>query len=179
MKHINVEIKARCFHLQKVEAFLLQHDAFYQGTDYQKDTYFNVPNGRMKLRQGNIENSLIFYNRNNQKGPKQSDFQLIQIDNGPQLEQLLESALGVKIIVEKERRIYFLDNVKIHLDHLADLGSFVEIEASNISAPEKTVEELHQQCQHLMQAFDIKEEDLIENSYSDMREEAQSRKPKA
>ncbi len=168
MKHINVEIKARCFHPEKVEAFLLQHNAIFKGTDDQKDTYFNVPNGRLKLRQGNIENNLIFYQRNNQAGPKQSDFELVKIDQGPELEQLLQHALGVKVIVEKKRKIYFLDNVKIHLDQLESLGSFVEIEAGNITAPDKTVEELHQQCQQLMEAFGIKEKDLLENSYSDM-----------
>ena len=67
MKFINVEIKAKCFHPEKVEAFLLNNNATFKGTDLQKDIYFNVPEGRLKLRQGNIENNLIFYKRNNFK----------------------------------------------------------------------------------------------------------------
>lgn len=168
MKHINIEIKAKCFHPQKVEAFLIQNNASLKGTDYQKDTYFNVPHGRLKLRQGNIENNLIFYKRDNQKGPKQSNFHLVPVTNAVELENLLTETLGVKVIVEKKRQIWFLDNIKIHLDEVPGLGSFVEIEAGNILDPSLTVEQLHAQCSNLMQHFDIQEEDLIENSYSDL-----------
>lgn len=168
MKHINIEIKAKCFHPEKVEAFLVSANAVFKGIDLQKDTYFNVPNGRLKLRQGNIENNLIFYNRNNQKGPKQSDFQLAPVAKAAEMENLLTEALGVKVVVEKKRRIFFLDNIKIHLDEVPPLGSFVEIEASNLSNLSLTVEQLHKQCADLMQHFKIREEDLIENSYSDM-----------
>ena len=168
MKHINIEIKAKCFHPQKVEAFLVSANAVFKGTDLQKDTYFNVLNGRLKLRQGNIENNLIYYNRNNQKGPKQSDFQLVPVKDAIAMENLLTEALGRKVVVEKKRKIFFLDNIKIHLDEVPQLGSFVEIEASNISNPSLSVEQLHTQCADLMQHFEIKDEDLIENSYSDM-----------
>lgn len=168
MKHINIEIKAKCFHPQKVEAFLIQNNATLKGTDHQKDTYFQVPHGRLKLRQGNIENNLIFYKRNNQKGPKQSNFHLVPVINVVDLENLLTETLGVKVIVEKKRQIWFLDNIKIHLDEVPGLGNFVEIEAGNVLDPSLTVEQLHAQCSNLMQHFDIKEEDLIENSYSDM-----------
>lgn len=168
MKHINIEIKAKCFHPQKVEAFLVSANAFFKGTDNQKDTYFNVPEGRLKLRQGNIENNLIFYKRNNQKGPKQSDFHLVPVQDAKAMEHLLTEALGIKVIVEKKRKIFFLDNIKIHLDEVPQLGSFVEIEASNLSNPALTVEKLHKQCAELMLLFKIKDEDLIENSYSDM-----------
>ena len=168
MKHINVEIKAKCFHLKKVEAFLVNNGARFVGTDYQKDTYFNVPDGRFKLRRGNIENSLIFYKRNNQPGPKQSDFHLVKFEDGKALEQLLTEALGIKVVVEKKRSIYYLDNVKIHLDELEGLGTFVEIEASSINAADKTIDDLRKQCEALIATFDIKEQDLIHNSYSDI-----------
>lgn len=168
MKHINIEIKAKCFHPKKVEAFLVSASALFKGTDLQKDTYFNVPNGRLKLRQGNIENNLIFYNRNNQKGPKQSDFYLLPVANAREMETLLTGALGVKVIVEKKRNIYFLGNIKIHIDEVPQLGCFVEIEASNLLDSSLTIAQLHKQCADLMQHFEIKEEDLVENSYSDM-----------
>jgi adenylate cyclase class 2 len=168
MKHINIEIKAKCFHPQKVEAFLVSANAIFKGTDNQKDTYFNVPIGRLKLRQGNIENNLIFYKRNDQKGPKQSDFHLMRMADATGMENLLAEALGIKVIVEKKRKIFFLDNIKIHLDEVPQLGSFVEIEASNVTNPLLTVEELYKQCADLMKHFEIKDEDLIENSYSDM-----------
>ncbi|HRH50125.1 MAG TPA: class IV adenylate cyclase [Panacibacter sp.] len=168
MKFINVEIKAKCFHPEKVEAFLLKNKADFKGTDLQKDIYFNVPAGRLKLRQGNIENNLIFYKRNDQKGPKQSDFYLVPVPKPDLMESLLTEALGMKVTVEKKRKIFYLGNIKVHLDEVPGLGNFVEIEASNMFMPKITVEELQKQCADLMQHFNIKEEDLIENSYSDM-----------
>lgn len=168
MNHINIEIKAKCFHPGKVEAFLLSNGARFVGLDHQKDTYFQVPAGRLKLRQGNIENSLIFYRRPNQEGPKQSDFSLSKVTDGLATEQLLEKALGIKVVVEKYRKIFFIDNVKFHLDEVPGLGSFVEIEAGNLSDASKTIEVLRDQCNYYMKAFEISEKDLINHSYSDM-----------
>lgn len=168
MSHINIEIKAKCFHPEKVEAFLLANGARYIGLDHQKDTYFHVPSGRLKLRQGNIENSLIFYNRPDASGPKQSDFLLCAVADGPAQEALLAKALGVKVVVEKHRKIFFIDNIKFHIDEVPGLGAFVEIEAGNIHNPSLTIEQLKEQCNYYMQAFNIQEADLAERSYSDM-----------
>ncbi|MFT5647501.1 MAG: adenylate cyclase class 2, partial [Aureispira sp.] len=66
----NVEIKAKCADIKVLEKILLEHQADYKGLDHQIDTYFNVPNGRLKLREGNIENALIHYDRGNQAKPK-------------------------------------------------------------------------------------------------------------
>jgi adenylate cyclase class 2 len=60
--------------------------------------------GRLKLRQGNIEQTLIFYNRPDQEGPKQSDFYLSKMTDGTATENLLEKALGVKVVVDKYRK---------------------------------------------------------------------------
>jgi len=168
MSHTNIEIKAKCFHPEKVEAFLLSDGARFIGLDHQKDTYFKVPAGRLKLRQGNIENSLIFYHRPDQEGPKQSDFSLSPVTDGPATEELLQKALGIKVVVEKYRKIFFIGNVKFHLDEVPGLGSFVEIEAGNLGDPSKTIDDLKAQCDHYMRAFDIADGDLIHHSYSDM-----------
>lgn len=168
MSYINIEIKAKCFHPEKVEAFLLSAGAKFVGLDHQKDTYFTVPAGRLKLRQGNIENTLIFYNRPDQEGPKQSDFFLSKMTDGPATEQLLAKALGIKVIVEKFRKIFYIDNVKFHLDEVPGLGSFTEIEAGNLADPSKTIDDLKAQCDYYMKAFEIDDKDLIHHSYSDM-----------
>jgi predicted adenylyl cyclase CyaB len=168
MSHINIEIKAKCFRSEKVEAFLLENGARYIGLDHQKDTYFHVPSGRLKLRQGNIENSLIFYNRPDESGPKQSDFLLCPVTDGPSQEALLAKALGVKVVVEKHRKIFYIGNIKFHIDEVPGLGAFVEIEAGNIHDPSLTIEQLKEQCNYYMQAFEIQEADLADRSYSDM-----------
>lgn len=168
MAYINIEIKARCFHPEKVEAFLLSAGARFVGVDHQKDTYFQVPSGRLKLRQGNIEQTLIFYQRKDGEGPKQSDFSLCKITDGPATEDVLTRSLGVKVVVEKHRKIFYIDNVKFHIDDVPGLGSFVEIEAGNLLDPSITTEQLNAQCARYMEAFGIDAGDLVANSYSDM-----------
>jgi predicted adenylyl cyclase CyaB len=167
MPFINIEIKARTNNASAIRQFLLSNGAEFKGTDHQTDTYFTVPKGRLKLRQGNIENNLIWYERNDQPGPKQSNFQLVAVEDAEGLRSILSKTIGIKIVVAKKREIYFIDNVKFHLDELPELGSFVEIEASNKTA-DLPVEQLREQCNHYMLAFAIEEKDLVYNSYSDM-----------
>ncbi len=165
--HLNIEIKARCHHPASVRNYLLQHRAVYKGLDEQTDTYFLVPHGRLKLRQGNIENNLIWYQRNNQEGPKSSSFKLLPVNDGNEMLQLLGAALGIKVIVKKSREIYYIENVKFHLDTIEGLGSFVEIEAGDILAP-LSAAALDAQCRYYMQELEIAEADLLKMSYSDM-----------
>jgi predicted adenylyl cyclase CyaB len=167
MKYINIEIKARTSRADFIRNYLLKAGADFKGADVQTDTYFKVASGRLKLRQGKIENNLIYYDRPNQEGPKQSDFLLQPVQDGDGLRIILSKALGIKVTVTKTREIYYIGNVKFHIDQLEGLGSFVEIEAGNKLA-DLTVEELDQQCRHYMLEFGITNEDLLSNSYSDM-----------
>lgn len=167
MPHLNVEIKASCTDPGFIRHYLLQHEADFKGTDEQTDTYFNVPDGRLKLREGIIENNLIFYKRNNQAGPKNSYFQLVKVTDPTGLKAVLEKSCGIKMIVKKRREIYYINNVKFHIDEVSGLGSFVEIEAGNLLA-DKTESELLDQCNFYLNEFGIREEDLIAESYSDL-----------
>jgi adenylate cyclase, class 2 len=167
MKYINIEIKARTDKPGFVRDYLRKAGADYKGTDLQTDTYFRVPSGRLKLRQGKIENNLIFYDRPNQEGPKQSDFMLHPVQDSDGLKTILTKALGIKVTVTKKREIYYINNIKFHIDELEGLGSFVEIEAGNKLA-DLSVEQLNEQCRFYMQELGIAGEDLLSNSYSDM-----------
>ena len=167
MPYLNVEIKARCTNPAFIRDYLLSNNAEFRGTDEQTDTYFHVPHGRLKLREGNIENNLIYYERSNQAGPKDSHFQLVKINDAAGLKEALAKANGIKTVVKKKREIYYIANVKFHIDEVPGLGSFVEIEAGNILA-DLSKEQLKEQCDYYLQAFNIQPEDLIEVSYSDM-----------
>ena len=167
MSHLNVEIKARCTDPSFIRNYLVNNSADFKGVDEQSDTYFNVPDGRLKLREGKIENNLIFYNRNDQTGPKSSHFHLIKVEDAKGLKEVLGKSCGIKMIVRKRREIYYIDNVKFHIDELPELGTFIEIEAGNILA-NKTEAELLEQCNFYLNEFGIKEEDLVAESYSDM-----------
>lgn len=165
--HLNVEIKAHCKNPSIVLEVLKKRKAKFTGEDHQVDTYFNVKKGRLKLREGNIENALIYYERPDQAGPKNSQVHLYKCKPDKALKEVLAASLGVFKIVDKRRKIYFIGNVKFHLDEVKGLGSFVEIEAidEDGSIGEVVLEE---QCRYYLKLFEIKKEELIENSYSDM-----------
>lgn len=167
MAYLNVEIKARCSNPGKIRELLFEEDARFIGVDLQTDTYFQTVNGRLKLREGNIENSLIYYERPDQPGMKQSNFTLVKIEDAKGLKSVLTSSLGIKTIVHKSREIYYIDNVKFHIDEVNGLGSFVEIEAGNMLA-DLSKAELEAQCAYYLELFGIESGSLIEYSYSDM-----------
>ena len=162
------EIKAYCNNPEAIEKYLLENSATYKGIDHQIDTYFNVPNGRLKLRQGTIESNLIQYNRIEVKDVKKSEVKLFQVvQNHTDLYEVLKTALDVKTVVDKKRKIFFIGNVKFHIDEVAKLGSFVEIEAIG----EKGVsdeQELQRQCDYYIKALKINKDDFIDASYSDL-----------
>ena len=165
--HLNVEIKAKSNNNDEIRKILNEQHADFKGTAKQTDTYFKVKFGRLKLREGNIENNLIHYNREEKAGPKQSEVILYKSEPGSSLKSILLNSLEVLVVVEKSREIYFIENVKFHLDEVDRLGSFVEIEAIDKNG-DWGKEKLLEQCQYYMQLFGIDEINLLENSYSDM-----------
>ena len=167
MKVINVEIKAICNDLERIRRILLERNANFIGLDHQVDTYFHSSSGRLKLREGNIENNLIWYRRPDQAGPKTSHCVLYKTEKDSALKAILHDAMGVMVVVDKKREIYFIDNIKIHLDQVKGLGTFLEIEAQSEEG-DKSEELLHRQCVQLMDEWGIRNEDLLNDSYSDL-----------
>ena len=171
---LNVEIKAKSDNQTQIREILKSKKAEYIGTDYQIDTYFNIDNGRMKLREGNIENNLIHYKRENKKGPKQSKIILYKSEPDSSLKRLLTEAIGILTIIEKKREIYFIDNVKFHVDTVKELGTFIEIEAIDKNG-ELEKEKLLEQCEFYLNLFNISKNDLVSVSYSDLILKKQSK----
>lgn len=155
------------------EEKLRGHGPRFVGEDRQVDTYFNVPQGRLKLREGNIENALIHYLREDVAGAKQSTVLLYQHQPDGSLKQILTAALGVKTVVDKKRKIYFIDEVKFHFDEVEGLGSFVEIEAIDRDGS-IGLEKLKEQCAFYINVLGIQPSDHLPGSYSDMLESKQS-----
>ncbi len=163
-----MEIKARHGDKERIRKVLNSRGARFLGTDRQVDTYFRVPKGRLKYRESKVAgNCLVYYEREDTAGPKES--RLINIDNPPpETKALLEESLGVLVVVEKEREIYFIDNVKFHIDRIEGLGDFVEIEAICKDGMSIQKETLLAQVNEYMGLFGIRKENLIECSYSDL-----------
>lgn len=163
-----IEIKARCSNPSKVRQLLIQQPNLqFIGVDAQIDTYFKIPSGRLKLREGNIENSLIYYDRENKKDAKKSEVTLYKPTEVASLKAVLVAALPTLIVVEKKREIYFIDYIKFHIDTLTDLGSFLEIEVID-TKDTMNINKMKEQCQFYMDLLNVQKEDLMTHSYSDM-----------
>lgn len=98
---------------------------------------------------------------------KQSDVILFKTEPNSSLKEILKQSLGILIEVKKRREIYFIENIKFHLDYVETLGHFVEIEAIDLNG---TIgkDKLHQQCQYYIDLFTLSEKDFVSVSYSDL-----------
>jgi predicted adenylyl cyclase CyaB len=167
MGHVNIEIKAWCSNQDYIREILKSNNAKFTGVDHQIDTYFRVNKSRLKLREGNVENYLIYYEREDKEGPKQSNIILFKQEPNSTLKEILTKSLGILVVVDKKREIYWIDHVKFHLDQVQNLGTFVEIEAidyqGNIGQ-----QKLLEQCQYYLDLFKIQKQVLISQSYSDL-----------
>jgi adenylate cyclase, class 2 len=166
----NFEIKAKCTNISLARNILISHNAEFKGIDYQKDTYLNVSKGRLKIREGLVENCIVYYERPDDLKPKKCSYDILQFSPGDieieSLKKILVSALGIKITVEKKREIYFIGNIKFHLDTIEGIGDFLEIEAIGENDTEEKI--LSEQCGRYLEELGVKDEDLIGVSYSDM-----------
>lgn len=137
------------------------------GTLVQRDTYFEVPNGRLKLREEEAAvPHLIAYERPNLAGQRESRYRIVKVDRPDELLAALSTALGVKVAIVKERRLFLWEGVRIHLDRVDGLGHFIEFEAivpadSDLSLAEAKVGTLRR-------AFEVADADVIGRSYCDL-----------
>jgi predicted adenylyl cyclase CyaB len=163
----NIEVKVRCPDLERAREIARQLGATEAGTLRQVDTYFHVPAGRLKLRQ--VEpgpGQLIFYHRPDQAGPKVSEYDVVPVAEPVRLRALLAAALGILVEVHKQRELWLLDNVRIHLDTVHGLGTFLEFEVVVDAAhPESTC---WAQARQLMADFGLVVADLVAGSYADL-----------
>ena len=165
MKHVNYEFKARLRDEEGVRAALKKLRARHIGNDRQIDTYFRVPSGRLKVREGRIENALIFYRRSDSPRPRRAQIEMMLLPRRNAIRSLLAASLGVLAVVDKRREIYLLGNVKIHLDRVRGLGRFIEVEAVSHSAGLKKI---RTQARKFQKLLGIPSSDILAKSYSDM-----------
>lgn len=135
------------------------------GMDEQVDTYFRVPTGRLKLREGSLSGGqLVPYRRPDADGPRRSDYQVIPVVDAAGLKALLTAILGVHRVVRKRREIWLHDGVRIHLDHVAGLGDFMELEAVFDGSPAAEADG-RRKLELLMEALGVCRDELIAGSY--------------
>lgn len=169
----NAEFKARVDALVPVRERLAALSPRWVGIDRQRDTYLHSPHGRLKLREGTVETALIAYTRADVAGVKQSDVTLARLapDVAAALRPVLVAALGVDVVVEKTREIAFVGHVKVHLDEVPGLGTFVEVEAIDTDGT-RSVEALTADAAAMRTALGLDAAPLEARSYADLIRDA-------
>lgn len=170
MKTKTFEFKAKVSDIAYYEKKLLNLNPTFIGNEEQTDTYFKVNKGRLKLRESLKETTLINYFRENTVDTKKSEILVCKLNNQKDLKEILILQFGVKIIVNKKRKIYELENVRFHLDKVEGLGNFMEVEVTN-SSKSFNSEKLKYLCDQYFDYFQFTIDDSIPYSYSDLLEE--------
>ena len=101
-----------------------------RGVIVQRDTYFRVRHGRLKLREEEPgEAHLIAYSRPDAAEVRVSSYRVVPVADPAGMRAALGETNGVDVVVEKRRRLLLWETVRIHLDEVEGLGSFLELEA--------------------------------------------------
>jgi len=164
-----VELKAKVKDLDVVRSKLTSLGAQCTGTFRQIDVYFDVPIGRLKLREVGDDNEaeLIYYQRENIAEPKRSDVFILKVQEPAFLKTLLGRLLKIRATIEKVREIYRYQGTQIHLDRVKKLGTFLEFERET-SADAQAIRNNQQVLEKLMEKLGISSESLERLSYSDL-----------
>lgn len=142
----NIEIKVACTIAQwnEVRAQLGSRILDAVETLCHCDTYFRAPQGRLKLREieraGERSAELIQYSRPDQPGARTSTYHRLALDSeqATTLSAMLDNSVGRLVTVRKQRQVAIWRSTRIHLDHVDELGHFVELETVLGDRPEST-----------------------------------------
>lgn len=135
----------------------------------QVDTFFNVPQGRLKLRVlAPDRGQLIYYTRPDQEGPKRSDYHIAYTTDPENLKRVLELAYGIRGVVKKTRYLYLVGQTRIHVDDVEGLGQFIELEV--VMREGQGDAEGQGIAEGLMASLGVERSDLLEGAYMDLLE---------
>lgn len=163
---LNIEIKARISEPEVTRKRAIEVSGADPEKLYQRDTFYIVPNGRLKLRENNNRSAeMIYYDRPDESGPKISNYVRIPILDVNSAKQLFSKFLEIKAIVCKHRQIFVVGTTRIHLDEVQHLGSFLELE---ITVAEGQMDSAKETALRLMEQLGVREEDLVEQAYVDL-----------
>ena len=163
----NVEIKAHVEDIEALEYRVIEY-ADGEGTEIlQDDTFFECESGRLKLRTfADGTGELIFYQRADESGPKESFYLISRTAEPDSLREVLTHAYGSGGRVQKRRMLYFKGRTRIHVDRVLKLGDFLELEVvlEQNETPENGIEE----ARTILAALGIDGGQLVEGAYVDL-----------
>ena len=176
MRGVNVESKTRVVELEGVARLAAALGARYEGELDQVDTYFRVRRGRLKLREIShrtpdgrvlVSAELIRYERPDESGARVSTYERTEIGDVERCRAQLESEHDARGCVRKRRELWTLDSTRIHLDRVASLGDFVELETVSAGAAGPDDRREHDR---IASALGLDASATVEGSYIDLLE---------
>src|ERR687897_1156072 len=167
----NVELKARDPDPARSLERALALGAEDRGEIRQRDTYFARARGRVKLRELETRGSpswdeLIEYSRADSADARTSTYQRVPVADAAPLREALEAAYGTLVTVTKRRRLLLWQGVRIHLDEVEGLGSYLELEA--VADPDSDLSGEREKVERLRAELGIEDANLVGASYSDL-----------
>ena len=163
----NVEVKARLDGLAAARRTAERLGARFEWSDEQVDRYYQVGDtGRVKLRTcGRAPAELIRYARHETADVRASEYEVLPVRDAEAHACLVPKTPPI-VVVRKTRELWLLDNVRIHLDTVDGLGTFLEFEAVVDASHDEP--RCRAQVHALLPKFGITERDCVRASYSDL-----------
>ncbi len=125
----NIESKFRYTDHELVLVRALEAGARDEGFLHQRDQFYGVSKGRLKLRTiDGAGSELMAYEREDKPEARASEYGRYATSDPTSLADVLERALPRTDVVEKTRHLLLLRHTRIHLDDVLGLGRFVELE---------------------------------------------------
>lgn len=166
---VNIEVKARARNFADIKTRAEKLSDTPMEIIPQEDTFFNVPQERLKLRVlAPDHGELIYYTRPNQEGPKHSDYHIAHTSDPENLKHILELAYGIRGIVKKTRYLYLVGQTRVHLDDVDGLGQFMELEV--VLRDGQGDAEGQAIAEDLMASLGVERSDLLDGAYMDLLE---------
>jgi homotetrameric cytidine deaminase len=171
----NVELKASDPDPEATLRAALEHGAEDHGVLVQRDTYFAAPEGRLKLREESGDGvpsraQLVAYARPDAATARTSSYRLVDVPDPVALTEALDATLGIVVVVAKRRRLLLWREVRIHLDEVEGLGSWLELEAVAPAESDLGVE--HARVAELRQVLGMTDDRVVAQGYAAMALEA-------
>lgn len=159
----NLEIKVKLDSHRVIKSILAKNKIRLSEVLHQKDIYYKVPSGLLKLRIENSKQTLIFYERNEKSKKRWSDYFLLDI-NSNDAENFFDKFLKRVIEVKKIRELYLFNNTRIHLDKVEKLGYFLELETRVVNG----LRDAEKRFGYLVDLLDLKKYPELRNTYRNL-----------
>jgi cytidine deaminase len=163
----NVELKARDPDPARTLELALALGAGDEGEITQRDTYFGASRARVKLREQTPgDDELIAYRRRDDDQARVSEYLRVAVPDAAALKEALDAAYGTRVVVAKRRRLLLWEGVRIHLDEVDGLGTYMELEA--LAPGDDDLEPARAKVARLRDELQIEDANLVSGSYSDL-----------